>query len=158
MIRLGHILSALWFCALVPHVLAEGPGIPEFYLHYALLENMGFRESKSDELLKLQEIAPGKAQWLTEFWRTRAQMACQPYVDHLAQMFASRLTKSPSEKREEIEKQLREKMAYVMCSYYYDHWTDINEMIVLNLERALREQGEDARVKASPDKKPAEGN
>ena len=137
--KIGLIVFILACC---PIAQAQETGVPVFYVHYALLENLAFRETKMAELIKLREIAPEKAEFLTEFWRTRAMMANHVYTQDLIERYSERIAKAIPEKRKLAEKELFDKVSYVDCSYYYDHWTEINDMIVLNLERALKEAKE----------------
>jgi len=112
-----------------------------FYVEYAVVQENAFGGKGSfDDLMKLAEISPQKADFIAKFWRGRALMEVGEEVEKVV---ARGMKRFDGTNREAMQKEVLQESSYLFYSYYYDHWDAINTMIKDSLERvAENEKGE----------------
>ena len=116
-------------------------GMSMFFIEYAVVQENAFAgDGKFDELMLLAELSQQHADFIAEFWRTRALMEVREEVSEVV----ARVVKNADGKdKEATQREAQQKAAYLFYSYYYDHWEQINEMIMRSLakQQAEAEQG-----------------
>ena len=87
----------------------------------------------------LYEESPQKAVWVSKFWRRKAMIANQAFLDGLVASYSKKGDFNKNEKafKAEIEESLQ--------VFYYDHWKAIEEMIVFNLQMARTEKEKESK-------------
>jgi 23S rRNA G2069 N7-methylase RlmK/C1962 C5-methylase RlmI len=123
--------------ALSASVCADG--LPRFYLDYAVVQHSLKNDvGNFDEFMKLAEIDRESADFMAEFWWSKAKRECNEYIKETIERQARRITPETSE--EEKEELLRDARAEAdQCFYgvYYDHWDEINDMVVKRYQDAI---------------------
>jgi hypothetical protein len=91
------------------------------------------------EMASLYEKDPESGLWVAKFWRKKALIANQVYLDQLIARY-SKQSASPdtpgvdsSGLTAEQEQKLSEETELVLTTYYYDHWKEIKDMIFASL-------------------------
>jgi hypothetical protein len=82
----------------------------------------------------LYELDPRKAVWVSKFWRLKARIAEATYLDQLTTEYSKKI--DPDKHTSEFETDIDD----AFRGYYFDHWKEIEDMIVFNLKTAAAEQ------------------
>lgn len=85
-------------------------------------------------LKTLYELSPQKAVWVSKFWRLKARIAEQDYLDALATRYSK--MEDFSKRKKDLDSDLED----ALKAYYYDHWQEIEDMIRFNLQMAATEK------------------
>jgi len=125
------------------HSLAEDakPGIPRFYLDYAVVQDsLKNGQGVLEQLIELYKAHPQAANFITDFWWEKAKRECSSTFSSVARRYAQKVTASTSESaKKEYEKEAKEEAAQCVYGVYYDHWDEINTMIELRIKKLKTE-------------------
>lgn len=110
---------------------AEPPPLHRFFLDYAVVKHsLKNDEGAFDELMELRDLDPYAADFVAEFWWSKAKRQCNALMKEVAERYARRVTATTSEvDQERIIKEARKEIDQCIYGVYYDHWDEINRMI-----------------------------
>lgn len=135
----------LALCALLSHPAhAAEPAMPRFYLDYAVVEH-SLKNDKgySKELLDFAKAHRQQADFLANFWWAKAKKECMETFKEIVHRYASQMTPSTSAaNKTKLENLAKAESDQCVYGVIYDHWDEINAMIV---ERAKQADKEEAR-------------
>lgn len=110
---------------------AEEKTLPRFYLDYAVVQHSLMNDQGLfDELMDIAEKNRPSADFIAEFWWSKANTKCQDVVHNISRRYGAQITAKTSLKEKETLRKAAKKEAD-QCFYgvYYDNWDAINRMI-----------------------------
>lgn len=118
------------------------PGLHRFFLDYAIVKH-SLRNDQGvfEELMALNRLDPRAANFLADFWWSKSRRECSAFANEVAERYARRGTSTmPEAEKDRLVKQAREEIDQCRYGVYYDHWDEINRMIMQRYESVLRQQ------------------
>ncbi len=116
-------------------------------MYYANVQQMIFFGNGHDtDLMELDKLSSKRARFIAKFWRTRALLSAGDYPKTIVDRYSRQANKGTSEETKAIVDKVQQDMSFVFYSYYYDHWTEINDMIVKTLAY-VKEHPEETEVR-----------
>jgi len=132
----------LVLCALLSYPThASEQTMPRFYLDYAVVEH-SLKNDKgySKELLDFAKAHRQQADFLADFWWAKAKKECLETFKEIVHRYASQVTPSTSASdRTNLEKAAKAESDQCVYGVIYDHWDEINAMIVEKVNQADKE-------------------
>jgi len=113
--------------------------LPRFYLDYAVVQD-SLKNDKGnfDEFMKLAEINRNAADFIAKFWWGKAKKECHAFVNEMIKQRVEQMTPDSTEyEKSEIEKGLKEDADQCYYGVYYDHWDEINQMVIQRHQEAI---------------------
>ena len=84
-----------------------------------------------DELMKINDKMPSHADIIAEYWHHKAFKANEREINVIIEKVTNKINKKLTENElEKLDKEINKKTRPVFHFYYYDHWNEINEMII----------------------------
>lgn len=120
------------------------PSIHRFYLDYLVVQHsLKNDEGVSSKLMALAEANMNVADFIAEFWWSKAKKECRASMEEVAKRYAKKITASSSEvDKQKLEKQAKGEVDQCVYSIYYDHWEEINRMIEHRFENLSKSERE----------------
>ena len=134
------LLIALLLIAPVSVSSEETKGLHRFYLDYAVVEH-SLKNDKGlfKELMALAKLDRNAADFLAEFWWTKAKTACNSFVKEVVERYSGMVTPETSQPElDQLEKQVKQESNHCFYGVYYDHWDEINQMIKQRYQESLK--------------------
>jgi hypothetical protein len=134
-------ITAVFLLLAIPAVQhGQELGISRFYLDYVVVQNsLMAGKGFFDELMNLAKLDRQSADFLAEFWWSKAKKECYDFVEKTARRYAEKITpKSSNAEIKQVEVQMMDEVNQCYHSVYYDHWEEINRMIKANYEAAVK--------------------
>ena len=131
------IASTIIVFALV--VPSTAQGLHRFYLDYAVVQHSLKNDvGNFNEFMKLAELDRDSADFIAKFWWGKAKKECDEFIRGIIVDHVKNLTKETSnEEKEKLEKTIMEEADHCFYGVYYDHWDEINQMVVQKYKAAL---------------------
>src|SRR5215472_16239296 len=117
----------------------ETKGLHRFYLDYAVVEH-SLKNDKGffNQLMALYDLDRNAANFLAEFWWTKAKTQCNSFVKESVEHYSRMITPDTSQpEQERLEKQTKQEADHCFYGVYYEHWDEINQMIKQRYEERL---------------------
>lgn len=137
-----QIASIAFVLTVISPVSWAEEGIPRFYLDYAVVEHSLKNDvGNFDEFMNLRELDMNSANFIAEFWSGKARRECDEFIKGVAKRYSKRVTTQTSkEKYNKLIKAAKREKDQCFYGVYYDHWDEINQMIVEKYKSALAEK------------------
>ena len=134
-------MKYLFFAALffTPLVRAEEKTIPEYLIHFSVLENMATDKLRVGDLLALRANYPHRADFIGKFWRQKALAANEVYIERLIRRASDRMAGAIDADKNKISEEMKDDIRFLFMGYYFDHADEITAMIAYSSKRAKSE-------------------
>lgn len=124
----------------MPTMAAES-SMPRFYLDYAVVSHsLKNDEGHFEELMAIAKAHPQKTDFIAEFWWAKAKKECHDTFDEIVRRYASQVKGDTSAaEKSKLEKEAKAEADQCVYGVYYDHWDEINQMIIKRFEQLKKE-------------------
>ena len=141
-VKLTGCVTIVFFIVISSTALHAEQGLPRFYLDYAVVQHSLKNDvGNFDEFMKLAEIDSNSADFIAKFWWGKAKKECDEYLKSLVERYVKKITQETSkEEKEELKKLIKEDAVNCFYGVYYDHWDEINQMVLQKYKAALSER------------------
>ena len=121
---------------------AETPDLHRFFLDYAVVKHsLKNDQGVFDELIGLRHLNPHAADFLVEFWWTKAKKECNDYMYEVAKRYSEKETADTSKaQKEKLHGEATKEVDQCFYGVYYDNWDEINRMILQNYKNEQKDQ------------------
>jgi hypothetical protein len=137
-----RLLAVAVICCLSSvNLQAAEPTMPRFYLDYAVVQDsLKNGHGYLKELLGFAKTHRQQADFLAEFWWARAKKECIGTFKEIANRYGPQINQSTSAiEKTKLEKALQAEADQCVYGVIYDHWDEINKMILEKVQRAKQE-------------------
>ena len=135
-------LIALLLFARVSVASEQMKGLHRFYADYAVVQH-SLKNDKGlfNQLMALYDLDRNVANFLAEFWWTKAKKECDSFVKEAAEHYSRMITAETSQpERERLEKEVKQEADHCFYGVYYEHWDEINQMISQRYKERLKKR------------------
>lgn len=128
-------------CLFTVNLQAVEPTMPRFYLDYAVVQDsLKNGHGYLKELLGFAKTHRQQADFLAEFWWARAKKDCMETFREIAKRYGPQINQSATAtEKTKLENALQAEADQCVYGVIYDHWDEINKMILEKVRSAEQE-------------------
>jgi hypothetical protein len=136
------IITVFLCVSLLP---AKASTLDDFLSHLQVVEDMLTERPVFQQMKKLRELSPRRADFVAKFWGMRALSVKGKDINDAGALFEKLRSPTHSKMLKDEDGsiaagQLNEQLKLIVVSYYYDHIDRIDATIRLNLQKAAAEK------------------